>query len=356
MIQDISLVAPFHHTSTVVNISLAQPNATSPSMSDNWQHNWDLPSDLTFDDDYWAQLLAEQPTLSPVSYPVIGYREDAEVGLAKCRNVRGRVKSKSYAPQDPITGRFPCSYTACTKDFKRPSDRSRHIASIHQRGSTTQTTIRCPIPACRRSHGRGLSRPDKLTEHLRKVHNIRNTQSRVRGADSVAGNNNNNAGYAQGLGGSSITGNVAAVVPVATFGASSNVYNNQVRGGTNSQYSYGMNTSGIAEDLTSTNAVDIASIFSTDQLQGGVDIGIVGDSGAFDIANFNIGQAQDISIIGMADATNFISDADISQLPREVDAGLDARLADMEWADEFAAGMPADWPAELIEEWSNEMI
>ncbi|PQE07363.1 hypothetical protein CJF32_00005244 [Rutstroemia sp. NJR-2017a WRK4] len=313
-------------------------------MSDSWQNDWDLFSDVTFEEDVWTQPLSP---LSPFPYPIIGHGEGAEVG-------RGRAEPSSHPvpPQDPITARFPCFYPACTKDFARSSDRSRHIASIHQRGSTTQTTILCPIAGCRRSHGRGLSRPDKLTEHLKKVHNVvRNSQSQARGVAVVAGSSSNDAGYAQGLGGPSMTDNVFAAAPVATFGASTNVYNNNlVQRGANAEYSCGMNTTGIAEDFTSANAFDSESIPSIDQLQGGVGVGIDGYSGAFDFANVNIGQPQDTSNVGMAATTDFIGNVAVGQLPSEVDAGLDAILADMEWADELAAGMPADWPAEWTDE------
>jgi hypothetical protein len=287
-------------------------------------------------------------------------------------------------PQDPITGRFPCSYPACTKDFKRSSDRFRHIASTHQRGSTTQTTILCPIAGCRRSRGRGLSRPDKLTEHLRKIHNI--VRSKQPQGRRVAGNNNDNARYAQGPGEASMTGNVAAVVPGVDFDASSNIYNGQVQGGTNAEYSYGMNTAAITGNLASASAVDNLSIYSMDHLQGGVEFGIFGYSNAFDVTNFDFGhpqgvsnvgmagatnfignvdvgdvanlnmeQLQDVSDIGMAGTTNFIGNVNLGQLPSEVNAGLNASLADRECADAFAAGMPylpADWIADL----SNEMI
>ncbi|PQE28408.1 Zinc finger 76 protein [Rutstroemia sp. NJR-2017a BBW] len=327
------------------------------------------------------------------------------------------------------------------------SDRSRHIASIHQRGSTTQTTILCPVPGCRRSRGRGLSRPDKLTEHLRKVHNIRNTQSQRRSAVSIAGNNNGNAGYTQGLGESSMTGNVAALAPIATFGASSNIYNNQI----NAEYSYGMNAAGVARDFASTNTVEVASIDqlqgdvdvglvgycdefdfanfnigqpqdfsnlgmaattnfignaaavvpvatfgastnvynntqypygmnttgvpenlafasasniasnpSNDQLQGDVDVGLVGYPAAFDFANFNIGQPQGVNNVGMAAATNIIGNVDAYQLLRGVDVSFIATPADIEWADGVAAGMPAlkpaDSSADLPAEWFNETI
>ncbi|KAF7892670.1 uncharacterized protein EAF02_000208 [Botrytis sinoallii] len=72
----------------------------------------------------------------------------------------------------PITGRYPCSYPTCAQDFKRPSDRLRHISSVHQRGKTTQGKNLCPTVGCRRSYGRGLCRSDKVNDHLKKVHGL----------------------------------------------------------------------------------------------------------------------------------------------------------------------------------------
>jgi hypothetical protein len=151
-----------------------------------------------------------------------------------------------------------------------------------------------------------------------------------------------------------MTGNTAAVVPVANFGAPSNNYNSQVQGGIDTEYSYGINTTGIIQDFAFANTIDIASIAGIDQLRG-VDGGIFGYSDAFDVANLNIEQPQYVSNVGMAGATNFIGNIDVGQLPTEVDTALDASLADMEWRDDVAAGMPY-WPAEYIADSSDEMI
>jgi hypothetical protein len=153
-----------------------------------------------------------------------------------------------------------------------------------------------------------------------------------------------------------MTDNVIAAVPVTNFGTSSNIYNGQVQGGIDAEYSYGMNPAGVTEDFASANAVDIASIAGIDQLRGGVDVGIIGYSDAFDVANFNIEEPQGASNVGMASAINSIGNVDIGQLPSDVDAGLDASLADMEWADALAAGMPAQWSADWIDEWSDEIV
>ncbi|THV54929.1 hypothetical protein BGAL_0017g00230 [Botrytis galanthina] len=76
------------------------------------------------------------------------------------------------ASAHPITGRYPCSYPNCVQDFGRTSDRLRHISSVHQRGQITQGKNLCPIVGCRRSYGKGLCRPDKVNDHLRKVHGL----------------------------------------------------------------------------------------------------------------------------------------------------------------------------------------
>ncbi|KAF7923665.1 hypothetical protein EAE99_006924 [Botrytis elliptica] len=44
--------------------------------------------------------------------------------------------------------------------------------NVHQRGQTTQGKNLCPIVGCRRSYGRGLCRPDKVNDHLKKVHGL----------------------------------------------------------------------------------------------------------------------------------------------------------------------------------------
>jgi hypothetical protein len=254
-------------------------------------------------------------------------------------------------PQDPITGRFPCSYPACTKAFKRSSDRSRHIASIHQRGQTTQTTILCPIAGCRRSYGRGLSRSDKLREHLKKVHNIiRSPQSHAKGTFDVS--ENINTSQAQWIG-VNMTGDFGTTAPIANFGAASNSYNDQVQGGTIAGYSYGMNTAGITRNFDTTNTIDITNNFKIDQLQENIDIGIVGDLGISDIANFDIGQPQGVTSVGIASTTTIFGNIDIGQLPSEVDSGSNSSLADLEWVNNLAAGLPAgslgDWEAEFFD-------
>ncbi|KAF5878612.1 putative c2h2 transcription protein [Botrytis fragariae] len=76
------------------------------------------------------------------------------------------------APVHPLTGRYPCSYPTCAQDFGRSSDRVRHISSVHQRGQTNQGKNLCPIVGCRRSYGKGLCRPDKVNDHLKKVHGL----------------------------------------------------------------------------------------------------------------------------------------------------------------------------------------
>ncbi|TVY38972.1 hypothetical protein LOCC1_G006389 [Lachnellula occidentalis] len=68
------------------------------------------------------------------------------------------------APPLPIT-RIPCTF--CTHTFVRDSDRIRHENSKHLNIPGAHL---CPVPRCSKSHGRGFSRADKLTEHLWKKH------------------------------------------------------------------------------------------------------------------------------------------------------------------------------------------
>ncbi|ESZ89566.1 hypothetical protein SBOR_10051 [Sclerotinia borealis F-4128] len=102
---------------------------------------------------------------------------------------------------NPITGRYPCSYPTCAQDFKRPGDRLRHITSVHQRGQTTHGKNLCPIVGCRRSYGRGLCRPDKVNDHLRKIHGlVRAAPAAPAGGSVVAGTSTHGA---NGVGSSS---------------------------------------------------------------------------------------------------------------------------------------------------------
>ena len=68
------------------------------------------------------------------------------------------------APQQPTPSRsFSCAQVGCTKSFKRDSDRTRHQNTVH---SARRGLYLCLIPGCPKSHGRGFSRGDKVTEHL----------------------------------------------------------------------------------------------------------------------------------------------------------------------------------------------
>ncbi|TGO54493.1 hypothetical protein BCON_0106g00100 [Botryotinia convoluta] len=104
----------------------------------------------------------------------------------------------------PITGRYPCSYPTCAQDFGRPSDCVRHISSVHQRGQTNQGKNLCPIVGCRRSYGKGLCRPDKVNDHLRKVHGL--VRVAPNGASASAGPSAHGTDD-----GSNVTGGAAAL-------------------------------------------------------------------------------------------------------------------------------------------------
>ncbi|TGO08631.1 hypothetical protein BTUL_0199g00010 [Botrytis tulipae] len=108
------------------------------------------------------------------------------------------------APAHPLTGRYPGSYANCAKDFGRTSDRLRHISSVHQRGQTTQGKNLCPIVGCRQSYGRGLCRPDKVNDHLRKVHGL--ARVAPNGASASAGPSAHGTGD-----GSNVAGGAAAL-------------------------------------------------------------------------------------------------------------------------------------------------
>jgi hypothetical protein len=60
--------------------------------------------------------------------------------------------------------------TICLKTLSRTSDLPRHMKSVHNIG--TQVLHLCPVLGCPQSYGAGLSRKDKLLEHLRNVHRM----------------------------------------------------------------------------------------------------------------------------------------------------------------------------------------
>ncbi|PQE27867.1 C2H2 transcription factor protein [Rutstroemia sp. NJR-2017a BBW] len=63
--------------------------------------------------------------------------------------------------------RVQCTHLGCTKTFTRDNDRLRHEGSAHR---NNHGQYLCPIVGCRKSRGQGYSRPDKVTEHLWKMH------------------------------------------------------------------------------------------------------------------------------------------------------------------------------------------
>lgn len=71
------------------------------------------------------------------------------------------------APLFQTTALIPCTYPTCNKTFKRASDRTRHEDSVHLNNPGIHL---CPVPGCVKSHGKGYSRSDKVTEHLWKKH------------------------------------------------------------------------------------------------------------------------------------------------------------------------------------------
>ncbi|EMR89471.1 putative c2h2 transcription protein [Botrytis cinerea BcDW1] len=141
-------------------------------------------------------------------YPAWEQRGVGDVGGDSCNIMTSRLAESESLPSSsanatvtptpplitphPITGRYPCSYPNCAQDFNRSSDRLRHISSVHQRGQTIQGKNLCPIVGCRRSYGRGLCRPDKVNDHLRKVHGL--VRVAPNGASASAGSSAHGTG------------------------------------------------------------------------------------------------------------------------------------------------------------------
>jgi len=69
-------------------------------------------------------------------------------------------------PRGP-NARHQCTHSPCTKTFKRDYERIRHEASVHR---INRRRHLCPITGCSKSHGKGYTRSDKVTEHLWKKH------------------------------------------------------------------------------------------------------------------------------------------------------------------------------------------
>jgi hypothetical protein len=69
-------------------------------------------------------------------------------------------------PRQPNAS-IPCTNPTCTRTFKRHFERIRHEASVHR---TNRQRHLCPITGCSKSHGKGYTRSDKVTEHLWKKH------------------------------------------------------------------------------------------------------------------------------------------------------------------------------------------
>ncbi|TEY70371.1 hypothetical protein BOTCAL_0105g00130 [Botryotinia calthae] len=131
------------------------------------------------------QTIYPVPYQSP--YPAWEHREGGDIGI-----YNATAPTPPLTTPHPITGRYPCSYPNCAQDFNRSSDRLRHISSVHQRGQTNQGKNLCPIVGCRRSYGRGLCRPDKVNDHLRKVHGL--VRVAPNGASASAGPSNHGTG------------------------------------------------------------------------------------------------------------------------------------------------------------------
>jgi hypothetical protein len=78
------------------------------------------------------------------------------------------IQAPPAAVQPAPGQRVPC--TICTRTFGRASDLTRHMKSVHDVGP--RVLHLCTVPGCPQSYGAGLSRKDKLLEHMRKVHGL----------------------------------------------------------------------------------------------------------------------------------------------------------------------------------------
>lgn len=147
----------------------------------------------------WQCLFSGEFPVNQAEYPALSQSSYLQRGMERAGRL-GEVffyladfQPLILPPAHPITGRYPCSYPTYVKDFTRSGDRLRHIASIHQCSQAGQGSNFCPVVGCRRSYGRGLSRSDKVNDHLRKIHGLVRAAST---ASSTTSTSNNSVGGA----------------------------------------------------------------------------------------------------------------------------------------------------------------
>jgi hypothetical protein len=105
-----------------------------------------------------GNLLADEPIFASLSPPR---------AAAPIAGPAAPPTAAPTLPHQPAQRRFPCTQAPCVETFARDADRVRHEKSTHfpQYGAHL-----CPVAGCPKSYGAGYSRPDKVTEHLRKKH------------------------------------------------------------------------------------------------------------------------------------------------------------------------------------------
>jgi hypothetical protein len=117
--------------------------------------------------DFWAPLMPTSVALSDAhlgAIPIL-VQPRPESSTATASMASTTHSAHPTLLQNSANGRFLCGQPGCNASFKRLADRARHIRHRHNR-----TPYFCPIPGCAKSHGNGFSRPDKVTEHLWRVH------------------------------------------------------------------------------------------------------------------------------------------------------------------------------------------
>lgn len=106
---------------------------------------------------YESVLLGEQNAIGgPLFDPASSITRDFDIEFQA---------THSNAVVDPGDHQYRCNL--CHRAFKRDADRIRHENSVH---SMRAGIYLCPIVGCAKSQGRGLSRADKVTEHLWRKH------------------------------------------------------------------------------------------------------------------------------------------------------------------------------------------
>lgn len=134
----------------------SMPNALPITDIEATGNNSSHCAKMDFSDDMLADF--------PIAADSASVNDDDDVAVQTFLPPAPAAAIPADTPPLPDT-RIPCTF--CPHTFARASDCTRHENSKHL---TVPGAHLCPVPRCAKSHGKGFSRADKLTEHLWKKH------------------------------------------------------------------------------------------------------------------------------------------------------------------------------------------